>query len=285
MVRTLIPITLFAIMFALGIGLTGEAVSLIRRRPALLIRVVLGSCLLVPLAALLLLHLPISQALSPPVRFAIALMALCPSAPLALRKSARQGGDGELAALLQVLAALVAIVTVPLMGDVFRVSYDVVGWDIDHREVAAQVAKAQVLPLLLGLGLGRWRPDLAARLRGPLERIANALLLALVVLVLVVTAPHLLPFLAGNLLALPFMALMVLLSLAIGWLMDHRDTRERISTSLVTAMRNPGLALLLATTYAGELRGLKLGILLYVLITLLVSAPFLRWSRRLAGAA
>lgn len=285
MVRTLVPITLFTIMFALGVGLTGEAVSTIRRRPGLLLRVVLGSCVLVPLVALLLLHLPISHGLSAPVRFAIALMALCPSAPLALRKTARQGGDRELAALLQVLAAITAIVSVPLLADVFRASYDLVGWDIDHREVARQVGQAQVLPLLLGLGLRRWQPALAERIRFPLDRIANALLLALVTLVLVVTARQLLPFLAGNLLAVPFMALMVLASLAIGWLMGRRDPRERIATSLVTAMRNPGLALLLATTYAGELRGLKLGILLYLLTTLLVSAPFLRRARQLEGAS
>lgn len=284
MFRALVPITLFVIMFALGVGLRGEAVAVIRRRPWLALRVLLGSCVLVPLLALLLLHLPFSHAVSPPARFAIALMALCPSAPLALRKTGLQGGNRELAAVLQVLAALAAIVTVPPVADLYRVSYDLAGWNITHREVAGQVAIAQVLPLLLGLSLRRWRPLLADRLMGPLDRLANGLLLALFALVLVLAAPRLLTFLAGNLVALPFMALMVIASLAIGWLMGRQNRQERIATALVTAMRNPGLALLLASVYSPGIVGLKLAILLYVLLTQLLAVPLLRRMRRLEAA-
>jgi hypothetical protein len=44
-------------------------------------------------------------------------------------------------------------------------------------------------------------------------------------------------------------------------------------------MRNPGLALLLANTYAAEMPGLKIGILTYVLITVLLSIPLIRGLR------
>lgn len=46
-------------------------------------------------------------------------------------------------------------------------------------------------------------------------------------------------------------------------------------------MRNPGLALLFASRHGQELPGLKLAILAYVLITVLVSSPWLRLSRRM----
>lgn len=281
MLRLLIPLTLFAIMFTLGLGLKGEALALLRRRPALFVRVVIGSCVLVPLVALLLLHLPLSHALSAPARFAIALMAISPSAPLLLRKAGRQGGDRELAATLQVLAALVAIVSIPLMADVFRAAFDVSDWDIVPAQVAPQVAKAQLLPLLLGLALRRWRPTLADRIMLPLQRLADLLLLLLTVLVLVFAGRQLVPFMAANALALPFMAAMVLASLAIGLLLAGPSPRERITTSLVTSMRNPGLALLFASLYGQELHGVKLGILAYLLTTVILSIPFLRWRRSL----
>ena len=83
----LIPAALFAIMFALGLGLSWDSVQMVKDRPGLWIRLLLGTCLLVPLVALGLLNLPLSHALSGPSRFAIALMAICPSAPLSLRKA------------------------------------------------------------------------------------------------------------------------------------------------------------------------------------------------------
>ena len=282
MVPLLVKLTLFSIMFALGLGLRLDALQQVRQRPALFLRVLVGSCFLVPLAALLLLKLPLGQFLSVPGRLAIALMAVSPSAPLTLRKAGKQGGDQELAALLQVGAAIVAIASIPLMADLFRTAYGVKGWDIGPDPVALQVAQAQLLPLVLGLLVRRWQPALATRIRDPLEKLANLLLLALIVLVLVKAAPLLVPFAATNALALACMALMVVVALAIGYLMAGPDPRERTTTALVTSMRNPGLALLFAATYAPQVPGVKIAILAYLLITVILSVPFLRWRKNAA---
>ena len=272
--------TLFTIMFALGVGLKGDAIDQLRRRPALVLRVLIGSCVLVPLVALLLLKLPLSLALSPPARFGIALMAVCPSAPLTLRKAGKVGGDRELAAVLQACAAVAAIVSIPLIADVFQFSFGVTGWDIGPKEVALQVGKAQVLPLLAGVALRRWQPSLAQRLSGPLDKLANGLLLLLILLVMVKSLPLLVPFAAANLLALGFMAVMVLAALAIGYGLAGPDPRESTTIAMVTSMRNPGLALLFASTYGAGMAGLKLAVLSYLLVTVLLSIPFLRWQRQ-----
>ncbi len=281
MLQLFVPITLFVIMFALGLGLRWESRLRLRDRPALFARVVFGSCVLVPLVALLLLRLPLSYELSSPVRFAIALMAICPSAPLTMRKADRAGGDPELAAMLQVLAALVAVVSVPLLTDLFRATYEIDGWNIGPVAVAQQVGKAQILPLFLGLFLRRWRPALANRIEGPLEKIGNVLLLVLIGLVLFKAGPLLVPFLLQNGLAVPFIGVMVLASLAIGFVLAAAEPRQSISAALVTSMRNPGLALLFASTYAAEMAGVKLAILVYLLITVLLSLPVLRHRRGL----
>lgn len=282
--QLLIPATLFTLMVALGLGLQGEAVARLRRRPALIVRVLLGTCVLVPLAALLLLRSPLVAGLPLPVKLAIALMAISPSAPLTLRKADRQGGDRELAAVLQLLAAAAAVITIPLLADLYRAVFQLSGWDVQPLPVARQVLMIQGVPLMLGVLVRRRLPALAERLVGPLDRVANLLLLLLTVLILVRSWPLLQAFLVANLVGLACMALMVLLALAIGWLLSGPGLRERTTVAVVTSTRNPGLALLLASTHAPGVVGLKLAILVYVLLTLLLSLPFLRLHRWLVPA-
>jgi predicted Na+-dependent transporter len=280
----LVSATLFAIMFALGLGLPQGTLTLLRERRGLFLRVMLGSCVLVPLVALLLLKLPTSELLSRPARFAIALMAVCPSAPLTLRKAGKAGGSSPMAATLQVSAAILAIVSIPLMAFVLTTAYGIDGWTIVPRQVAGQIGTAQILPLALGMVARHQWPVWAERRIGFFDKLANLLLLLLVVAVLLKTGPVLIPFVSGNLLALGFMAVMVILSMAIGFLLAGHDSEEQITAALVTSMRNPGLALLLASIYGSSLEGLKIGILAYLLVTVVVHIPFLRWRQGIATA-
>ncbi|MEX1315766.1 MAG: bile acid:sodium symporter, partial [Synechococcaceae cyanobacterium] len=220
-----------------------------------------------------------------PARFGIALMAVCPSAPLTLRKAGKSGGSAQLAAHLQVGAALAAIVSIPLMAELFAGIYRVEGWEIHPATVALQVGKAQILPLACGLFLRRWRPAWAERWVGLFEKLANLLLLLLVLLVLAKAAPYLFPFMGRNLLAMGFMSVMVLVSLLIGYLLAGPDPEERTTVSLVTSMRNPGLALLFAQIHAPTMVGLKVSILAYLLLTVVLSVPFLVWRRKAAVMA
>jgi predicted Na+-dependent transporter len=275
--NVLIQATLFVIMFALGLGLPGDRLGRLRHRPWLLLRVLIGSCLLVPLLGLLLLRLPFSLALPEPARLAIALMAICPSAPLILRKVDKTKGDASLTAQLQVAAALAAIASVPLMAELFTLAFSLEGWDIDPASVARQVGLAQLLPLGLGLLVRRHHPGLAQSWLVPCDRVGNLLLLAVVLLVLLKAGPGLLGFALANGSSMVVMGLLVTLSLLVGWWAAGPSASERLSVTLLTSMRNPGLALLFASTYAPSLPGLKLAILLYVLVTLVVQIPFLRF--------
>ena len=279
----LIPATLFAIMFALGLGLPGDRLGLLRQRPGMLLRVLLGSCLLVPLLALVLLRLPPAAALPEPARLGIALMALCPSAPLILRKADQANGDAGLAAQLQVAAALAAILSVPLMAGLFTSAFSLEGWSVRPAEVAAQVGTSQILPLACGLLVRRRWPGWAGRWLGRCDRLANLLVLALVLVVLATAGPALLVFALANTGSLALMALLVLLSLLVGWWAAGSGRHERTTVPLVVSMRNPGLALLLASSYAPQVAGLKLAILLYVLITVVLEIPYVRWRAGLVG--
>ena len=279
--QLLIAAILLTLMFSLGLGLDVGVFNRLRQRPLLCLRVLIGSCVLVPLVALLVLRSPATADLSRPVRFAIALMAICPSAPLTLRKAAKQGGNRDLAALLQLLAAATAIVSVPLLADLFRDIFWVSGWDVQPSEVGRQILIAQGLPLGLGMLVRRRWPDRAERWAISLDLIAMLLLLVLTVVVLAISSPVLVRFLSDNLAAVPLIALMVLASLTIGWFVSGPGLQERTTIALVTSMRNPGLALLLASIHASGMVGLKLSILIYLLLTILLTIPFLRLRRRL----
>ena len=280
----LIKASLVTVMLGLGLGLRLDQLVAFRHRPWLLLRVSLGSCVLVPLVALLLLKMPWTQQISAGARFGLTLMALSPSAPLTLRKAGLKGGDHHLAALLQVMAALMAIVSVPLLGGLFREVYGVTGWDISPREVAIQVAVVHVLPLSLGLVLRGWKPELGDRWAPPVQRIAWWVAFIVICIILGIVSPQLVGFVWGNGPAILAMVGMTLAALAIGYVLAGQEPRERITTALVISMRNPGLAMLIALSHGREIKGVKLAIVSYLLVTILTSIPFLRWSRRQASS-
>lgn len=267
----LVTPTLLSVMLALGLSLRPEAMHHWRTQPDLPLRVLLGSCVVVPLLAWLLLQLPWSDAISRPARHAIALMAVCPSAPLALRKANRSGGDRQLAALLQVSAALAAIVSVPLLTLLYRQTFGLEGWLIRPLDVAKQVLQVQMLPLLAALVLRRQLPGLADRIEVPLEKLANGLLLLLIALVLLKAGPQLISTVPADPAGLMAMVLVSISALVVGWTMGAGQHRRARTTALVTAMRNPGLALLFATAHGQDIPALKLWILTYVLVTVLIS--------------
>ena len=275
----LIKTNLITLMVSLGLGLRLHKLAEHHQRPWLILRVVLGSCVLVPLVGLVALKLPISQQLTPGARLGIALMALSPSAPLTLRKAGVQGGDAHLAAVLQVVAALLAVVSIPLLGDLFQAAFHVRGWDLDPGQVALQVGLVQVLPLSVGVLLGHWRPDLGARWAAPVQRVALLTTLLVVGLILFLLMPELLSFFVTNPWAIPSMALMTAAALGIGYGLGGPRREERLTAALVTSMRNPGLALLFAVTHGPGVPGVKVAILAYLLITILASIPFLRWAQ------
>lgn len=137
--------------------------------------------------------------------------------------------------------------------------------------------------MLLGLGLSHWWPRLSSELERPLNRIANLLLVLLFALLLAKAVPLLVQLVPANLPAVLLMALLAWAALLLGRAMAGGEPDQHLSAGLVTAMRNPGLALLLANRHGGDLEGLRLLFVLHVLITIVVSQPWIRQQR--AGQA
>jgi bile acid:Na+ symporter, BASS family len=239
-IRLLAPIAVFSVMLALGMLLGREQVQAALQRRMVLAGVIFG--VVVPLPALAALVVKLAG-LKGAAAAGVILMAISPGAPVALRRAIEAGGESRFAPALHLAVVLTAIFTVPLsvwiMDWIFGASFVVTPLD-----VARQVFLAQLLPLGIGAGLRAWRPALATRLEPRLARVSAVLLLALVGVCAVVLGPGLAavgwaPTLCG--------AGLTLLALAIGAACAGRDSPVRPAGAVAAAMRNPGLALLIAT--------------------------------------
>ena len=281
----LISLVLFFIMVSLGLNLPSLQFGLLKRRPALLIRVLLATCVAMPLAALLLLQSPLGDGLSPAIKTAVMLMAICPSAPMIALKSRQLANNPELATRLQFWSACAAIISVPIWVGQLPTEAGESIWSVSNQDVAFQIFTVQLIPLLLGVSLRRWRSEWAERWNSLVQKIATALLLALLVLILIVAIPQVAPMLIGNLRGALVMLILTWIALALGFVIASEDTVERSTVPLVLSMRNPGLALLIIQQMAPQAIDLKAAVVGYVVITAVGSAPFMKWRKKESSQA
>jgi len=232
--------TVFAVMFALGLMLGREQIAAALQRRVVLAAVVFAVVVPVPALAVLAVKL---FALKGPIAAGIVLMSISPGAPVALRRALDAGGNREFAPALHLAIVTLAVVTVPasvaILDWIFAVDFTVTPFHIGR-----QVFFAQLLPLALGAALRAVRPATAAKLEGPLGRVGNLLLLALGIMVLVDMPPIIaavgwVPMIAG--------VAMTACALAIGAAFAWSDPDVRPAAAIAAAMRNPGLALVIAT--------------------------------------
>ena len=281
----LISLALFFIMVSLGLNLPSLQFGLLKRRPGLLIRVLLATCVGMPLAALCLLWSPLGDGLSTAIKTAVMLMAICPSAPMIALKSRKLAENPELATRLQFWSACAAIISVPLWVGQLPTEAGESIWSVSNQDVAFQIFTVQLIPLLLGVSLRRWRSEWAERWNSLVQKIATVLLLVLLALILIVALPQVAPMLIGNLRGALVMLILTWIALTLGFVIAGEDTVERSTVPLVLSMRNPGLALLIIQQMAPQAIDLKAAVVGYVVITAVGSAPFMKWRKKASSQA
>lgn len=111
LLTALAAVTVFTVMFSVGLGIVPGELRWIWQKPGSMIRGLFCVLIAVPAIALL-----ITRALELPrlVEIGIVLMAVSPGAPLALRRSLAAGGHRAFAPSLQISVAILAVVSMPL---------------------------------------------------------------------------------------------------------------------------------------------------------------------------
>ena len=263
---------IFAVMLSLGLLLGREHLAAATQRRTVLAAILFSVVVPVPALAVLAVKL---FGLKGPVAAGIVLMAISPGAPVALRRAIDAGGHPEFAPALHVAIVLAAVVTVPVSVTIMDAIFSVHAV-LSPLDVARQVFVAQLLPLGIGAGLRRWRPSAAAWLAPRLARVSNLLLLALGVLCLIVLGPAIMrigwvPTIVG--------VSVTVCALLIGAAFGGRDPSVRSSAAIGAAMRNPGLALLIATVNRAQ-PAVTAAVFGYALGLAAVVIAFVAWRGR-----
>jgi BASS family bile acid:Na+ symporter len=138
-------------------------------------------------------------------------------------------------------------------------------------------------PTLAGVIVRHFAPGLAAKLEGPLGKVAMLLLLAGAGLLLAKAAPQMLALIGdGTLLA---MALFVALALLVGHLIGGPDPGDRSVLALATACRHPAVAMTIAHMASPGEKAIPAAVLLYLIVSLLVTLPYVAWRKKAASHA
>jgi len=264
----------FLTMLSLGLLLGREQIEAALRRRALLGALLFGTVIPVPLIAVLAVKL---LGITGAAAAGIVLMAISPGAPVAMRRAIEAGGHSAFAPALHLAIVLFAVLTVPASVAVLDYVFDK-DFSVSPLDVGRQVFFAQLLPLSIGAALRVLRPGIAARIDRPLAALSNLLLLGAAAALTIVLWPLLVqagwtPFVAG--IALTVCALLV--GAALAW----RDAAVRPAGAVATAMRNPGLALIVAA--ANKLPAMVVAAVFgYALGAVFVVTAFVAWQSRRA---
>jgi BASS family bile acid:Na+ symporter len=264
--------TVFTVMFDLGLGIVPREFRWVWRHPGLVAKGLFSVLIAVPALALL-----VTRAfdLARPVEIGIVLMAISPGAPVALRRSLDAGGHRSFAPALQILVAILAVVSMPLSIAALNEFY-AGNASIAPGQLARQVFIAQLLPLGLGMLARRAFPTHAAWLEPRLAKFSNLLLIALTVLVLVDVWGTVVDAGPGIALAI---VIVTALALAVGHWLGGPEPDTRSAVAISSAARNPGLALLVAALN-GAPPAISATILAYLVVSAFTVIAYVIWRRR-----
>lgn len=268
----LAAIAIFTVMLSLGLLLGREQLAAALKRRNVLAAIVFGVVVPLPILAVALVRL---LDLEGPVRLGIILMSVSPGAPIALRRAIDAGGHARFAPALHLAIVLLAVITVPASIAILNVVFGV-AFAVSAVDVGRQVFFSQLLPIGIGALTLAVRPELAARIEPPLTRLSNLLFIALVLACVY--------FLGGRLVQIGWMPALAGMgltacALVVGAACAGRDADARPSGAVAAAMRNPGLALLIANLNSANV-GVAAVVFGYALGAAVLVAAYIAWQVR-----
>ena len=279
LIPLVIKVSIVLTVFALGLKSSPQDAAHLVKRPGQLVRSMLSMNVVMPILAILLIFV---IRLHPAVEIALCALSVSPVPPVLPRKELKAGGDSSYAIGLLVAAALFAIVIVPLALEImWRILARPA--DISPAVVATVVFQTVLAPLAAGIAVHSLAPAFSERISRPLSVAAIVLLLVSVLPVLFMSFPAIWSLIGNG--AIVTLSVFVLIGLAAGHLLGGPDPNDRTVLALSTASRHPGVAIAIANaTFPGEKLTVA-AVLLYVLLSAVVSIPYLNWTRRRNAAA
>lgn len=273
LISSALSLSLFVLVFGLGLKARSDEAIHLFRNPGLLCRSILAMNILlvcVVVAASVLLDL------DPDIKIALVALAVSPVPPLLPNKQMGAGGTSHYAIGLLVAAAVVSVALVPLSIEAMKHFFPFELY-IAPSKVLSVVVLSIFAPLILGMILGRSAPNIASRIASPLSSVATVLLLVAFIPVLIKAWPDLSrQFGDGVVLSL---VLFTVVGLVLGHLLGGPESTDRTVLALACGTRHPGIAIAIASlNFPGE-TGVPALIFYHIVIGGIVSTLYLRWRR------
>jgi bile acid:Na+ symporter, BASS family len=265
--------SIFLTVFGYGLQATTDDVLYVVCRPAVLLRSFAAMFVFMPLVAVIVTAV---FDFHPAVEIALVAIAISPIPPLLPQRVVKAGGGASYGIGLMATAALLSIVFIPLavhfIGRFFNEPFA-----ISAIAVAGLALLTVVAPLAAGMTFRAVASTLADRIQKPVALIALVLLGLGVLAILIAAFPAVLA-LVGNGTIVVIVAFVVV-GLAVGHVLGGQERDNQIVLAISTACRHPAIALAIANaTYPQE--KLVIGaILLYLLLNIVVSIPYVKWQR------
>jgi BASS family bile acid:Na+ symporter len=267
LVNVLSFITVFSVMTAIGTTITPSVQHLLS--PSLLIRGLVSVLVIVPIVGI---ATTIAFRLTTAEQVGVTLMVIAPGAPLALRRALHSGGDASFAPTLQIAVAILAVPALPLWVLIGNWIVGTHGF-VDAAAVARQVLLAQLLPLVLGAVVKRAAPGSGMWIGTALGR-AGAILLIMVLISLAVNLHY--SILVAHFWPIASAAITTLAAISAGHLLGGPLPEIRHAIAVGGAMRNVGLALLVATTNQTA-PVVDVVILSYAITAIIIVSGYILW--------
>ena len=274
LVKTGVEASLILNVIAVGLAASpGDALSLFRA-PGQLLRSLTAMMFIVPIFAIVIAR---AFELEPAVKIALGALSISPVPPIWPNKSLRAGGDHTYTVGLLVATAILSMLIDPLGIDVFRIIFDV-PLSISPLSVAVLALRTVVAPVFIGIAIKHFATRVAYRVVVPIRRVATALLVVSAVPVIFTAWPAMTSLVGdGTLLT---MIAFVAVGLAAGHILGGPPAEDRSVLALASAARHPGIAMAIAQASFPTQKLVPAAILLYLLVSVAATAPYVRWSRR-----
>lgn len=284
LITVFLPLALAVIMFSLGLGLTVADFARVVTQPRAYALGAVSQLIVIPLVAY---ALALAFRLSPELAVGMMILSLSPGGVTSNLLTKLAKGDVALAVSLTGTTSLIAVVTMPLLAAFFADHF--MGADappINITSLGFTMFLITALPVLLGLLLRRYATGLAQAIEKPLEKVAVALF---VVVVLGALASNWRLFVDNLLLLGPSLVLLNIIllgfGLAAGKLFGLKGA-EATAISIETGVHNATVGITVGTLIAEAASGLppfSLPSGVYGITMYLVTIPFVLWRRRVAG--
>ena len=263
-------------LLVLGIGLkaTISDAFYLFRRPGQLLRALVAMDVVVPAVAI---ALAATFPLELPVKIALVTLSLAPLPPTFSKKPLKAGGSVSYTVGLFVAVTLIAVFFIPLALDLIS-KFTGVPLQMSSASLWILVLESLLLPLIVGVVIHQLAPSFADRAAGPVVTVATVTLLIGVIPILIKVWPVMMSLVGNG--TVVVMAVLAVVALAAGHLLGGPDPEDRAVLALSSAARHPAIAIAIAHVNFPDQKLAPAAVLLYVLVSGIVTVPYLKWVAR-----